>query len=79
MNEETKEKIQDLLNQIPINEWNIEAVEEVKEYIANKNYIEALKKLEEIVNQREENEKEILNAPKVKEKKDEMVGYILKN
>lgn len=74
MNEETKEKIQDLLNQIPINEWNIEAVEEVKEYIANKNYIEALKKLEEIVNQREENEKEILNAPKVKEKKDEMVG-----
>lgn len=74
MNEETKEKIQELLNQIPINEWNIDAVEEVKEYISNKNYIEALKKLEEIVNQREENEKEILNAPKVNEKKEEMVG-----
>lgn len=74
MNEETKEKIQELLNQIPINEWNIDAVEEVKEYIANKNYIEALKKLEEIVNQREENERQILNAPKVKEKKDEIIG-----
>ncbi len=74
MNEETKEKIQDLLNQIPINEWNIDAVEDVKEYITNKNYIEALKKLEEIVNQREENERQILNAPKVNEKKDEMVG-----
>lgn len=74
MNEETKEKIQELLNQIPINEWNIDAVEEVKNYIANKNYIEALKKLEEIVNQREENEKEILNAPRVNEKKEEMIG-----
>lgn len=75
MNEEAKEKIQELLNKIPINEWNIEAVEQVKQYLADKNYIEALKKLEEVVNQREEDEKEILNEIQtVKKKEEEMEG-----
>lgn len=75
MNEEAKEKIQELLNKIPINEWNIEAVEQVKQYLADKNYIEALKKLEEVVNQREEDEKEILSEIRtVKKKEEEMEG-----
>lgn len=75
MNEEAKEKIQELLNKIPINEWNIEAVEQVKQYLADKNYIEALKKLEEVVNQREEDEKEILSEIQtVKKKEEEMEG-----
>lgn len=75
MNEETKQKIQELLNQIPINEWNIDAVEEVKECLINQNYIEALKKLEEIVNQREETEKEILNVPKTNKKEEKKGIY----
>lgn len=74
MNEETKRKIEKLLNQIPINESNIDAVEEVKQYLMNQNYIEALKKLEEIVNQGKEKKKEIEEVPLKREKKEEKTG-----
>lgn len=74
MNEETKQKIEKLLNQIPINESNIDAVEEVKQYLMNQNYIEALKKLEEIVNQGKEKKEEIEEVPLKNEKKEEKTG-----
>lgn len=58
MNEENVKKINELMAQIPVTEENEELIENIKQDLLNKNYISAMKKVEELNRLNKKNEKE---------------------
>lgn len=49
MNDETMKKIEKLLSEIPITDENIDKVDQIKDYMEENNYVEALKVIEGII------------------------------
>ena len=73
MEQDKINKIYEILNKIPITEENNQIIEEIKQELLNNNYIEALKKMEELsnINNEEEKQKKTAKKEKIEEKKEE--------
>ena len=54
MEESKVKKIYEILNNIPVTEKNKDLIEEIREKLLNKEYIEALSKIEELNNLKED-------------------------
>ena len=69
MEEDNFKKIYDILNKIPQTQENAEVIEEIRMQLLNKDYIGALKKIEDLNKiQKEEKDKKEKEKAKIKEK-----------
>lgn len=64
MNDETISKIESILNKIHVTDENEAEIEEIRKYMDNKNYAEAIKRIERLLSQEDEEIEEIEEVEK---------------